>query len=56
MLVWIPGILMAHPLPDASAMAHERHCDHRHESAVAHLFCLGSPFARLARHCPHQGE
>ena len=54
LLVWIPGVLMAHPLPDASAMAHERHCDHRHESPVAHLFCLGSPFTSLPRHCPHQ--
>ena len=54
LLVWIPGILMAHPLPDASALAHERHCDHRHESAVAHLFCLGAPFTSLPRDCPHQ--
>ena len=54
LLVWIPGILMAHPLPDASPMMHERHCDHRHESALAHLFCLGSPFTSLPRHCPHQ--
>lgn len=56
MIVWIPGILMAHPLPDASVMPHERHCDHRHESAVAHLFCLGSPFTSLPRNCPHQGR
>jgi Zn-dependent protease with chaperone function len=56
MVVWIPGLLMAHPLPNASAMAHERHCHHRHESAIAHLFCLGSPFSSLPRHCPHQGE
>lgn len=56
MLVWVPGILMAHPLPDASAMAHERHCDHRHESAIAHLFCLGSPFTILPQHCPHKAQ
>jgi Zn-dependent protease with chaperone function len=54
MLVWIPGILMAHPLPEASSMAHERHCDHPHESALGHLFCLGSPFAAKQGHCPHR--
>lgn len=56
LLVWIPGVLMAHPLPDAAAMAHERHCDHRHESPVAHLFCLGSPFTTLPQQCPHKAH
>ena len=56
LLVWIPGVLMAHPLADASAMAHERHCDHRHESALGHLFCLGSPLAAAEGHCPHRAK
>ena len=53
-LVWTSGLLMAHPLPAASPVAHERHCDHRHESAIAHLFCLGSPLATPRAHCPHR--
>ncbi len=55
-LVWTSGILMAHPLPAASAVMHERHCDHRNEWALAHLFCLGSPFAAPAPQCPHQHD
>ena len=54
MLVWIPGILMAHPLAEATPPAHESHCDHPHQSALAHLFCLGSPLAAKEGHCPHQ--
>ena len=52
-LVWISGALMAHPLPSASDVSHERHCDHRYEAAIAHLFCLGSPLAATASDCPH---
>lgn len=52
-LVWISGGLMAHPLPSASEVTHERHCDHRYETAIAHLFCLGSPLATTASDCPH---
>lgn len=55
-LVWISGVLMAHPLPSASELAHERHCDHRRQSAIAHLFCLGSPFKDPAEDCPHARE
>lgn len=53
-LVWSSGVLMAHPLPSTSPLAHERHCDHRHAPALAHLFCLGSPLAAPPAHCPHQ--
>ncbi|MEJ7810248.1 MAG: M56 family metallopeptidase [Gemmatimonadaceae bacterium] len=53
-LVWTSGVLMAHPLPSASPVAHERHCDHRDESALAHLFCLGSARHTAPAHCPHQ--
>ena len=53
-LVWSSGVVMAHPLPAGSSVVHERHCDHRGELAVAHLFCLGSPFASAPDDCPHQ--
>lgn len=62
-VVWSSGVVMAHPLPgSASAVAghpaHEpmlaHHCEHERESAFAHLFCLGSPFAtRVHADCPH---
>lgn len=54
-LVWSSGMLMARPLPASAPGALERHCDHRHESALAHLFCR-SPFARASEPCPHQHE
>ncbi len=47
-LVWTSGLLMAHPLPFTLASAHHSHCEHRGESAIRHLFCLGGPFSRLA--------
>lgn len=52
-LVWTSGLLMAHPLPSTLASHHKAHCEHHGESAVRHLFCLGGPFATLARECPH---
>ncbi len=55
-LVWTSGVLMVHPLPFTLASAHPSHCEHRGESAIRHLFCLGGPFARLARECPHGTE
>ena len=54
MLVWASGLLMAEPLPAGGRAA--AHCDHRHESTVRHLFCLGEPFGRLVRACPHGAE
>lgn len=53
-IVWTSGVLMAHPMPSHSSAASARHCDHRHETALVHLFCLGSPFAAAQRECPHQ--
>jgi len=53
-IVWTSGLLMAHPMPTHSSAASARHCDHRHEPALAHLFCLGSPLAAAQRACPHQ--
>lgn len=55
-LVWTSGLLMAHPLPFTLASAHHSHCEHRGESAIRHLFCLGRPFSRQARECPHGTE
>ncbi|MBC7791448.1 MAG: M56 family metallopeptidase [Anaerolineae bacterium] len=54
-LVWTSGAVVAHPLP---AVGHhgtrDLHCDHERESALVHLFCLGSPFVRFgAADCPH---
>jgi Zn-dependent protease with chaperone function len=53
-LVWSSGVLVAHPLPATSPIAHERHCEHEREWAISHLFCLGSPFSADSRDCPHQ--
>lgn len=52
-LAWSSGLLMALPLPAALAAQHASHCEHHGESAIQHLFCLGGPFAALARECPH---
>jgi len=53
-LVWSSGVLMVHPMPAHSPAAHERHCDHRDDSVLSHLFCLGSPLASPSVDCPHQ--
>ena len=55
-LVWSSGVLMAHPLPnEVHRSGHEVHCEHDGAFALAHLFCLGSPFGQV-RHedCPHR--
>jgi beta-lactamase regulating signal transducer with metallopeptidase domain len=52
-LVWSSGTLMAHPMPAASPIEHHRHCDHRGELPLVHLFCLGSPLAASSASCPH---
>ena len=53
-VVWTSGVLVTHPLPAHAADAHARHCDHQHESALAHLFCLGSPLHATTGDCPHR--
>ena len=54
-MVWLSGIMMAHPLPSATP-SHPMadHCEHHHELAILHLFCagFGSPDAGP---CPHAG-
>jgi hypothetical protein len=55
-LVWASGAAVAHPMPTSLADGiSPHHCEHRHESAFAHLFCLGSPFASPRGVCPHHG-
>lgn len=58
-LVWISGAVMAHPLPAQGhhAAGGATHCEHEHEFPLAHLFCLGSPFAQPSHvECPHRGR
>lgn len=53
-LVWASGVIMAHPLPGPDHAIGAAHCRHHGESAIAHLFCLGTPFApRASGTCPH---
>lgn len=52
-VVWTSGAIMAHPLPAHADEMHARHCDHRGRPALAHLFCMGSPFAPAQGECPH---
>ena len=56
MVVWTSGVIMAHPLPAHADEPHGRHCEHRHEAALAHLFCMGSPFAPSTGECPHTAQ
>ena len=53
-IVWISGLVMAHPLPAASA-AHTfaDHCEHERRSAFTHLFCLHSANRASVESCPH---
>jgi Zn-dependent protease with chaperone function len=55
-LVWTSGVVMAHPLSShASHVVGGLHCQHHGESALKHLFCLGSPLSRtLLTACPHR--
>jgi Zn-dependent protease with chaperone function len=60
-VVWSTGLLMAHPLAAGASVSARagsapdaHHCDHRHESPLSHLFCLGSPFAVGTGECPHR--
>lgn len=52
--VWITGLVMAHPLPTASAThAFADHCEHDSRSAFTHLFCLHSADKEVDAPCPH---
>lgn len=54
LVVWSSGILVAHPLPSASA-GHAAHCQHDGQFVLGHLFCLGFPFVAHPD-CPHRGH
>lgn len=55
-LVWASGLSAVHPLPATSPILHERHCDHRGEWAIAHLFCRGARLTPAPGACPHQHD
>lgn len=53
-LVWISGLVVAHPLPAATpSQAHADHCEHHHASAFSHLFCLRAAHRASGAPCPH---
>jgi Zn-dependent protease with chaperone function len=57
-VVWITGIVVAHPMPMAHNGERARHCDHRGLSALTHLFCIDghahpTSAAADADACPH---
>jgi Zn-dependent protease with chaperone function len=53
-LVWLSGVVVAHPLPTASAAhAFADHCEHHSKSALTHLFCLHSANGSDKKLCPH---
>lgn len=51
-LVWVTGVVMAHPLPDGSTHAH--HCDHPHAPSWTHLFCARETATPRGPVCPHE--
>ena len=66
-LVWVSGLIMAHPLSAASgspehvgsgARQHSavpEHCRHISGWSVGHIFCLGFGHVADGAHCPHTG-
>ena len=53
--VWVSGVTMAHPLPDAGVPAAVAHCRHVSGHALSHLFCLGFGARASGAPCPHIG-
>jgi Zn-dependent protease with chaperone function len=54
MVVWVSGVVVAHPLPAASAThAFADHCEHHRQNAFTHLFCLYSAVQPSQAFCPH---
>ena len=66
-LVWISGLIMAHPLAAAAASMEgvnsgaakhapmPEHCRHRNGWAIGHIFCLGLAHHATGTQCPHSG-
>lgn len=52
-LVWMSGLAVIHPLATGAAEG-ARHCEHRHESPVRHLFCGFEAPLRDGRPCLHE--
>ncbi|MEP7345114.1 MAG: M56 family metallopeptidase [Gemmatimonadaceae bacterium] len=53
-LVWVSGLVVAHPLPAATPThAFADHCEHHHASAFSHLFCLRAAHRASGAPCPH---
>ena len=51
LLVWLTGVVMAHPLPDGHSPA--SHCEHDGAPAWTHLLCARPLSAPAAGVCPH---
>lgn len=51
LLVWLTGVVMAHPLPDG--YAHDPHCEHGGAPAWSHLLCARPLPAAAPGTCPH---
>ncbi|MCA0377122.1 MAG: M56 family metallopeptidase [Gemmatimonadetes bacterium] len=56
-LVWSAGVIVLHPLRDATTEAtqHASHCDHPGETPLTHVFCRGWSLGLSGeRRCPHE--
>ena len=51
LLVWLTGVVMAHPLPDGHT--HPTHCEHDGSPAWTHLLCARSQSGPAPESCPH---
>ena len=52
-LVWVSGVVVAHPMPSGTAAAHA-HCTHADRLAFSHLFCAAEHDDRPGARCPHE--
>ncbi len=61
-VVWVSGVIVAHPMPTMHGGQDTRHCEHVGLSALTHLFCLsdarrrGSTPINDGVTCPHSGR
>lgn len=52
-LVWVSGVVVAHPMPTGTAAA-AAHCTHVDRMAFSHLFCAAKHDHRSGQRCPHE--
>lgn len=53
-LVWVSGVVVAHPLAQHGASVETRpNCLHHEGPTVLHLVCDGISVGRVAHRCPH---